>query len=105
MSTERLHAALARRFDDGQRKLVPVLGSGLHLHLAYLTGDPRWKALHGWDTLLARVARSMDTALPAHADAPMLWDDLVLTATHRDPVAAASKVEARLLRDQLVPAL
>ena len=105
MSKEQFQHALARRFDDGQRTLVPVLGSGLHLHLAYLTGDPRWKALHGWDTLLARVARSMGVALPAHAEAPMKWDDLVLKATHRDPVAAASKVEARLLRDHLVPAL
>ena len=105
MSADPLQTALAHRFDGGQRMLVPVFGSGLHRHLADLTGDPRWESLFGWKTLLAEVAGSLGVPLPAHAQAPMQWDDLVIAATHRAPVAAASKVEGKLLRDHLVPAL
>lgn len=75
-----LFEALERRFDDGSRSAVVVLGAGLHHHIRAqsLHADASaWRYLTNWNGLLAEVADEFRLPAVLHADPAATWESLV----------------------------
>jgi hypothetical protein len=75
-----LFEALERRFDDGARRAVIVLGAGLHHHLRAQSSNPdenAWRYLTNWNGLLAEVAGEFNLPAVMHEDPAATWESLV----------------------------
>lgn len=103
-----LQDTLDRRFPDGARRAVLVIGAGLHHHLAaHTAGDTtteQWRLFKSWNELLRSVGAGMGTAAAYHQDPTATWESLVVEGTRRQPrraggtSAAAREVEKVALR-------
>jgi len=75
-----LFQALEKRFDDGSRRAVLVIGAGLHHHLKATSDDPThklWRFLTSWNGLLAETASRLKLPAVLHEDPAATWESLV----------------------------
>jgi hypothetical protein len=75
-----LRDTLDRRFDDGSRRAVLILGAGLHHHLRAHDTDPNepaWAPFCDWNGLLVSVAKDLGVPVLRHQDPTATWEELV----------------------------
>lgn len=95
-----LRETVERRFADGARRAVLVVGAGLQHHLrAHAGAEPggAWGAFCDWNGLLASVAREFELAEVRHVDPTATWEALVTRVAAQND-ERASDAEARALR-------
>ena len=105
---ELLQDTLNRRFADGSRRAVLVLGAGLHHHLAtHTAGDTStetWRLFRSWNELLRSVSAALAVGASSHEDPTATWETLIVEGTRRQSglaggaAAAAREVEKDALR-------
>lgn len=80
-----LYETLNRKFDDGSRRAVLILGAGLH-HELHSRSESRassaddWKLFTDWNGLLASIASYFKLPEISHADPTATWESLVTRA-------------------------
>lgn len=104
-----LRDTLDRRFADGSRRAVLVIGAGLHHHLAANTaGDTStelWRLFRSWNDLLKTVGAGLGVGDQQHEDPTATWESLIVEGTRRGPGASAASVAARDVEKRALRAL
>jgi len=103
-----LSETLERRFKDGSRKVVLIIGAGLHHHLKSKaensgTREDEWRRFTDWNGLLASIAESLDLPVIRHEDPASTWETLIVRLAARERIKAsdADKQASKLLSERL----
>lgn len=103
-----LFQALEKRFDDGSRRSVLVIGAGLHHHLKATSDDPAhklWRFLTSWNGLLAETASRLKLPAVLHEDPAATWESLVSRVAFFNSKTEGEAIAVNVAEDRVRVAL